>query len=63
MRWDDPNGTMPRKSSVIFKSDYLTIPADRIKDIKPMMTIVGGRIAYDAEASAATARVASGVKR
>jgi hypothetical protein len=48
---------------LVLDRDYLTIPADQIKDIKPVMTMVGGRIAYDAEASAATARVASGVKR
>jgi predicted amidohydrolase YtcJ len=33
---------------VILDRDYLTIPADQIKDIKPVMTVVGGRIAYDA---------------
>jgi predicted amidohydrolase YtcJ len=27
---------------------YLTIPAEQIKDIKPTMTIVGGRIVFDA---------------
>ncbi|HYR90038.1 MAG TPA: amidohydrolase [Terriglobia bacterium] len=37
---------------VVLDRDYLTIPADQIKDIKPLMTIVGGRIAYDAEAPA-----------
>jgi predicted amidohydrolase YtcJ len=31
------------------------VPADQIKDIKPVMTIVGGRIVYDAAAPAATA--------
>ena len=33
---------------VVLDRDYLTIPADQIKDIRPVMTIVGGRIAYDA---------------
>jgi len=33
---------------VVLDRDYLTIPADQIKDIKPVMTMVGGRIAYDA---------------
>jgi predicted amidohydrolase YtcJ len=33
---------------VVMDRDYLTIPADQIKDIKPMMTMVGGRIVYDA---------------
>ena len=28
--------------------DYLTVLADQIKDIKPVMTMVGGRIVYDA---------------
>jgi len=30
--------------------DYLTVPADQIKDITSMLTMVGGRIAYDADA-------------
>jgi hypothetical protein len=34
---------------VVLDRDYLTIPADQIKDIKPVMTVVGGRIVYDAE--------------
>jgi len=33
---------------VVLDRDYLTIPADQIKDIKPLMTMVGGRIVYDA---------------
>jgi predicted amidohydrolase YtcJ len=32
---------------VVLDRDYLTIPADDIKNIKPVMTIVGGRIVYD----------------
>jgi predicted amidohydrolase YtcJ len=39
---------------VVLDRDYLTIPADQIKDIKPVMTLVGGRIAYDAAAVTAT---------
>jgi predicted amidohydrolase YtcJ len=31
---------------VVLDRDYLTIPADQIKDIQPVMTIVGGKIAY-----------------
>jgi predicted amidohydrolase YtcJ len=27
--------------------DYLTVPADQIKDIKPVLTMVGGRIVYE----------------
>ncbi len=34
---------------VVLDRDYLTVPASQIKDIKPIMTIVGGRIVYDAE--------------
>jgi predicted amidohydrolase YtcJ len=32
---------------VVLDRDYLTIPADQIKDIKPVMTMVGGKIVYD----------------
>jgi len=39
---------------VVLDRDYLTIPADQIKDIKPMMTMVGGRIAYDAGSRSST---------
>src|SRR5882672_10248896 len=35
---------------LVLDRDYLTIPADQIKDIKPVMTMVGGRIVYDAGA-------------
>ena len=34
---------------LVLDRDYLTIPADQIRDIKPVMTMVGGRIVYDAE--------------
>ncbi len=34
---------------VVLDRDYLTIPAGQIKDIKPVMTMVGGRIVYDAQ--------------
>ena len=40
---------------VVIDRDYLTIPADQIKDIRPVMTIVGGRIVYDAAGAPATA--------
>ena len=42
---------------VVLDHDYLTVPADQIKDIKPVMTIIGGKIVYDAgsqESSRAT---------
>lgn len=32
---------------VVLDRDYLTIPADEIRDIEPLMTIVGGRIVHD----------------
>ena len=32
---------------VVLDRDYLTIPADQIKDIAPVMTMVGGRIVYE----------------
>ena len=44
---------------VVLDRDYLTIPADQIKDIKPVMTMVGGRIVYDAAAEAPASKVAA----
>jgi predicted amidohydrolase YtcJ len=35
---------------VVMDRDYLTVPAEQIKDIKPVMTMVGGRVVYDAAA-------------
>jgi len=35
---------------VVIDRDYLTVPADQIRDIRSVMTIVGGRIVYDAAA-------------
>jgi hypothetical protein len=32
---------------LVLDRDYLTIPPDQIKNIKPVMTMVGGRIVYD----------------
>lgn len=34
---------------LVLDRDYLTVPAEQIKDIKPLLTMVGGRIVYDAE--------------
>ena len=34
---------------VVLDRDYLTVPADQIQSIKAMMTVVGGRVVYDAE--------------
>jgi predicted amidohydrolase YtcJ len=39
---------------VVLDRDYLTIPADQIKDIKPVLTMVDGRIVYDVSAVTAT---------
>ncbi len=40
----------PRKLAdlVVLTDDYLTIPEDRIPKIRSALTIVGGRIVYDA---------------
>jgi hypothetical protein len=35
---------------VVLDRDYLTIPADQIREIKPQITIVGGKVFYDANA-------------
>ena len=34
---------------LVLDRDYLTVPADSIKDLKPVMTIVGGKIVYEAK--------------
>jgi len=39
---------------VVLDRDYLTVPADQIKDIKPTMTVVGGKIVYDSAATTST---------
>ena len=38
---------------VVIDRDYLTIPADQIKDIKVVMTLVGGRVVFDAATESA----------
>ena len=35
---------------LVLDRDYLTVPADQIKDIQPAMTMVGGRIVWDSSA-------------
>jgi predicted amidohydrolase YtcJ len=35
---------------VVLDRDYLTVPADQIKDIQPVMTMVGGKLVWDAAA-------------
>jgi predicted amidohydrolase YtcJ len=39
---------------VVLDRDYLTIPADQIKDLTSVMTMVGGRIVYDAASATST---------
>jgi len=33
---------------VVLDRDYFRVPADQIKDIKPLMTMVGGKVVYEA---------------
>jgi hypothetical protein len=49
-REDDLGSIEPGKLAdlVVIDRDYLTVPADQIKDIRPVMTMVGGRIVHDA---------------
>jgi predicted amidohydrolase YtcJ len=58
---DDLGSIQPGKLAdlVVLDRDYLTIPPDQIKDIKPVMTMVGGRIVYDASTEAASTKVAA----
>src|SRR5215470_18415477 len=35
---------------LVLDRDYLTVPADEIKDIKPLITMVGGKVVYEAMA-------------
>ena len=39
---------------VVTDRDYLTVPAEDIVNIKPVLTMVGGRIVYDGAAEATT---------
>jgi predicted amidohydrolase YtcJ len=39
---------------VVVDRDYLTVSADQIKDIQPVLTMVGGKIVYDAAAPTST---------
>jgi predicted amidohydrolase YtcJ len=40
----------------VLDRDYLTIPADQIRDIRPVMTMVGGRVVFDAAADATASK-------
>jgi predicted amidohydrolase YtcJ len=41
---------------IVIDRDYLTVPADRIKDITSVLTMVGGRIVYEAATQASSLR-------
>ena len=32
---------------LVLDRDYLTVPADEIKDIKPVLTMVGGKVVWE----------------
>jgi hypothetical protein len=34
---------------LVLDRDYLTVPAAQLKDIRPVMTMVGGRVVYSAK--------------
>jgi len=34
---------------LVLDRDYLTVPEDQIKDLKPVMTMVGGKVVYEAK--------------
>ena len=44
---------------LVLDRDYLSVPAEQIKDIKPVITMVGGRIVYDADAELKTSRASA----
>jgi len=56
MQEDNLGSIAPGKYAdlLVLDRDYLTIPADEIKDVKPVITMVGGRVVYDAAAPATT---------
>ncbi len=58
MHEDDLGSIQPGKLAdlVVIDRDYLTVPEDQIKAITPVLTMVGGKIAYDATASKAATR-------
>ena len=55
-RENDLGSIQPGKLAdlVVIDRDYLTVPEDEIKEIESVMTIVGGRVVYDAAAEAST---------
>jgi predicted amidohydrolase YtcJ len=48
-REDELGSIQPGKLAdlVVLDRDYLTIPAEQIKDIRPVITVVGGRVVYE----------------
>jgi predicted amidohydrolase YtcJ len=58
LRENDLGSIQPGKLAdlVVMDRDYLTVPADQIKDIKPVITMVGGKIVYDAGAQSRGSR-------
>jgi predicted amidohydrolase YtcJ len=49
---EDKIGTLePGKYAdlVVLDRDYLEIPVDEVRDIQPVLTMVGGEIVYEAE--------------
>ena len=55
-RENDLGSIAPGKLADVFISDrdYLTVPAEQIRELKSVLTIVGGRVVYDAAADTAT---------
>jgi predicted amidohydrolase YtcJ len=51
MRENDLGSIAPGKLAdlVVIDRDYLSVPVDQIKDIKPVLTMVGGKTVYDAQ--------------
>ena len=51
MRENDLGSIQPGKLAdlVVLDRDYLTVPADQIKDIKPVMTMIGGKVVFDVQ--------------
>jgi predicted amidohydrolase YtcJ len=41
-----PADVLAAERGVVIDRDYLTSPEDDIKEITPVMTIVGGRVSY-----------------